>query len=760
MITLRFGCLFGVAFLTLATMAFAQGPKAQPGVTPDAIAGMRLVRVPHATRTLLKHLERLGADFWTHSPSVGLPVEVALTPAQARELGTLGIEFETLIADLAVYEAQIRARDAAARAGDDIDWYGIYRTPDEFADRLEKIKAINPAIVRSSQIGESIEGRPVEAYRVTGVGSGDDKPALVFIGGTHAREWVAHMASMYTLEHLVRGYGHDADTTRLLDNLEFIFIPLLNPDGVAWSHSNQAMWRKNRRGDGTGAVWGVDNNRNYSVGWGIGVDRHPGGQTYPGEFEFSEPENLSLRDFLIPIKDRVAAVVDVHAYGGVLYAPYSYEGRLPRERFASITQASEDIATAMSAAPGLGRTIGWATPGRYGGTSKDWAFDELDALSWTFELGESFMPPLDRIKPWGRALLAGAIELGEYIDRPVRLGVYAPRGYIQNGYGLGELCPITMDALDGHGVVDPDSVRIYQEVFGLSELVVSEAQGFEGGLYQAHLLGATCEHWVTGFFAEATTTDGRVTRVPADGSLIPVEFEFETFREHDCESGSFWTLRESGDTATTGLWIRGDPQATPLQPEHDTTPGDATDCMFTDHRATADPVAGMVNGVTTLVYSGWVAGFGGPYTSGEVSFMYWAARPEGSPPVAMVVDTSVDGGASWSNLTTLHADQQVLWRSFQAEIPLVDYDRAVLLRFRAGVGEGDVLGEFGIDDVRTVIRRCDFHPADFNRDGVVDLFDMLAFQTAFDASDPRADFDGDGEFTIFDFLEFQRVFEL
>jgi hypothetical protein len=50
-------------------------------------------------------------------------------------------------------------------------------------------------------------------------------------------------------------------------------------------------------------------------------------------------------------------------------------------------------------------------------------------------------------------------------------------------------------------------------------------------------------------------------------------------------------------------------------------------------------------------------------------------------------------------------------------------------------------------------------PADFDADGQLTIFDFLAFQTAFDARDPRADFDGDGAFTIFDFLAFQNAFD-
>ncbi|MGD1915456.1 MAG: GC-type dockerin domain-anchored protein [Phycisphaerales bacterium] len=47
---------------------------------------------------------------------------------------------------------------------------------------------------------------------------------------------------------------------------------------------------------------------------------------------------------------------------------------------------------------------------------------------------------------------------------------------------------------------------------------------------------------------------------------------------------------------------------------------------------------------------------------------------------------------------------------------------------------------------------------DFNGDGSLDIFDFLAFQTAFDVGDLAADFDGDGSLTLFDFLAFQSEF--
>ena len=49
--------------------------------------------------------------------------------------------------------------------------------------------------------------------------------------------------------------------------------------------------------------------------------------------------------------------------------------------------------------------------------------------------------------------------------------------------------------------------------------------------------------------------------------------------------------------------------------------------------------------------------------------------------------------------------------------------------------------------------------ADIDGDGVLTLFDFLAFQNLFDAGDLGADFDGDGVLTLFDFLAFQNEFD-
>jgi subtilisin family serine protease len=49
-------------------------------------------------------------------------------------------------------------------------------------------------------------------------------------------------------------------------------------------------------------------------------------------------------------------------------------------------------------------------------------------------------------------------------------------------------------------------------------------------------------------------------------------------------------------------------------------------------------------------------------------------------------------------------------------------------------------------------------PADLNLDGLLDLFDFLAFASAFGLGDPVADFDANGVLDMFDFLEFSNQF--
>ncbi|GIW74578.1 MAG: hypothetical protein KatS3mg103_1100 [Phycisphaerales bacterium] len=65
---------------------------------------------------------------------------------------------------------------------------------------------------------------------------------------------------------------------------------------------------------------------------------------------------------------------------------------------------------------------------------------------------------------------------------------------------------------------------------------------------------------------------------------------------------------------------------------------------------------------------------------------------------------------------------------------------------------------FGIDNLEFV-QGAEPCYADLDGDGLLTIFDFLAFQSLFDAGDPLADCDQDGSLTLFDFLCFQTAFD-
>ena len=93
----------------------------------------------------------------------------------------------------------------------------------------------------------------------------------------HAREWGTPLVCLETAERLIRNYGSDPETTKLIDNLDIFLIPTINADGAAYSMYDYNSQRRNMvnycASNPTGNndpfarnSWGVDLNRNFSVG--------------------------------------------------------------------------------------------------------------------------------------------------------------------------------------------------------------------------------------------------------------------------------------------------------------------------------------------------------------------------------------------------------------------------------------------------------------------------------------------------------------
>ena len=182
------------------------------------------------------------------------------------------------------------------------------------------------------------EKRRVHAFRI-GKGDGKSRPAVCFLGGVHGREWGGPDILIYFAARLLRAYrdGHGfklgrrevtaAQVRRLVETMDIIVLPQVNPDGRKFSMERSAMWRKNRRpaprGHGPRSV-GVDINRNFPFLWRfhryfapgtVDSSQRPGDyESYIGPREASEPETRNVI-WLLDRFPNIRYMVDLHSYG-------------------------------------------------------------------------------------------------------------------------------------------------------------------------------------------------------------------------------------------------------------------------------------------------------------------------------------------------------------------------------------------------------------------------------------------------------------
>ncbi|MCL4133841.1 UNVERIFIED_CONTAM: hypothetical protein GTU68_015517, partial [Idotea baltica] len=125
---------------------------------------------------------------------------------------------------------------------------------------LQGIAAANPDRVTTTDIGESYEGRSIWMVTIKD-GTDPTERSLLAEAGIHAREWISPAVALYFIDMLIKH-------PEITNGVEFRIFPVLNPDGYVYSHTNERLWRKNRRINSNSNCRGVDLNRNWSYEWG------------------------------------------------------------------------------------------------------------------------------------------------------------------------------------------------------------------------------------------------------------------------------------------------------------------------------------------------------------------------------------------------------------------------------------------------------------------------------------------------------------
>jgi len=159
---------------------------------------------------------------------------------------------------------------------------------------------------------------------------------LHFIG-IHAREWISPATVTYLVKQLVT----DRNYEELLDKMDILLLPVVNPDGYEFSHTVDRLWRKNRAPNPHvfGLCRGVDLNRNFDFKWAHQLnilDPRPASpipclDSYHGPAAFSEPESRAVRDFVMRNRNRLKGYLAFHSFGNKILYPWGHTSRHTRD---------------------------------------------------------------------------------------------------------------------------------------------------------------------------------------------------------------------------------------------------------------------------------------------------------------------------------------------------------------------------------------------------------------------------------------------
>ena len=204
--------------------------------------------------------------------------------------------------------------------------FGGCLTVDETSAQLDLMRSLYPNLITakvnaSPTDQRTIGGRPIYMVKITNSSISGTKPQTLYTGMTHSREVVSLMNLTYFMWYLLENYATDPDVKNLVDNHELYFIPIVNPDGLAYNQAQSpaggGMQRKNRRETGgcTTYLDGIDLNRNWGTYWGYdntGSSSSGCDDTYRGTAGFSEAETSIIKDFFLLHNFKTS--INHHAY--------------------------------------------------------------------------------------------------------------------------------------------------------------------------------------------------------------------------------------------------------------------------------------------------------------------------------------------------------------------------------------------------------------------------------------------------------------
>lgn len=357
----------------------------------------------------LETQEEWELDFWLHPVSTELPVDIRVPLSSMSSvteyLDAHSIPYSVIINNLQelldeekaeMVENQMKERSTRSFN------FGAYHRLETIYSWMDTLVAQYPKLVTKQEIGKSYENRPMYVLKFST--GGNKRPAIWIDTGIHSREWVSQATGVWTANKIATGYGTDASLTSLLNTMDIYMMLLTNPDGYAYTHSNDRMWRKTRSRNSGSSCRGVDPNRNWDAGFGgPGASRNPCSESYHGPSAHSEIEVKNVVN-LIESHGNFKSFISVHAYSQLLMYPHGYSCRdVPHQpELDSVGRAAVQKLTSLY---GTRYKVGSICKIIYqaSGGSIDWSYNLGIKYSFAFELRDTgrygFILPANQIIP-------------------------------------------------------------------------------------------------------------------------------------------------------------------------------------------------------------------------------------------------------------------------------------------------------------------------------------------------------------------------
>lgn len=260
----------------------------------------------------------------------------------------------------------------------------------------------------------------------------------------------------------------------------------------------------------------------------------------------------------------------------------------------------------------------------------------------------------------------------------------------------------------------PGSEKLFYKIGNSASFTEVALHDISGNLFEATFPAAPCGESVS-FYISAKSTNGISWRdpptAPASVYQRTAAHEQNTEITNNMENPDGWVAGAPGDTATTGLWTRVNPNGTTAQPEDDHTAGGGTVCWVTGQGSIGGGVGenDIDGGKTTLTTSTYnLTGMNLP----RIGYWRWYSNSAGGNPGAdfFTIDISNNNGSSWVNVETVGpSGEGTMGGWFYHDFLVSDFvtpNNQIKMRFVAEDGAGASAVEAAIDDFQILSFVC------------------------------------------------------